>query len=147
MTTQDFQYLADTLVSIFPTEVAETYFCRSAKGKSASGKLYSVFLNTRKEISDAGLLQVNRRNINKSEASESTKTDLATNLPALKTSKVPGAMKICCSSDFEDVPRITSMWESCFDHRQALLREKSTLDYFNMFPFLKESNGYELVSS
>lgn len=135
-------------MSIFPTEVAETYFCRSAKGKNATGKLYNTFVNTRSEIIDAGLLLVNRRNMNKSElTSKITKTDLATSLPEFKTSKVTDAMKICCSSDCHDESKITPMWESCFSHRQVLLLEKSTLDYFNMFPFLKESKGFKLVSS
>jgi hypothetical protein len=146
MTTQNFQFLADTLVSIFPTEVAETYFCRSVKGKNATGKLYNAFVNTRSEIVDAGLLQVNRRNMNKSDSTKNTKADLTHYVPPPTVSKFPDAMNVCCSKNFDDVQNLTAMWESCYDHRQSILREKQTLEYFNMFPFLKESDGHKLVS-
>lgn len=146
MRTQDFQYLADTLVKIFPTEVAETYFCRSAKGKNATGKLYNAFVNTRSEIVDAGLLQVNRRNMNKSDSSKSTKAEITPYAPSPTVSKYPDAMNVCCSTNFEDVQKLTAMWESCYDHRQRILREKPTLEYFNTFPYLKDTSGYKLVS-
>lgn len=97
-------------------------------------------------IVDAGLLQVNRRNMNKSETSKSTKVNITPYVPAPSVSKFPDAMKVCCSKTFDDIPKLTAMWESCFDHRQRMLREKTPLEYFNMFPYLKESNGYTLVS-
>lgn len=147
MTVANFSYLAETLVEIFPTEVFETYFIRSIKGKSAAGKLYNAFVNTRAEIADSGLLQTVKRNMNRSEKVKDPKAKIQTFTPSPTICKYPAdAMNICQSTDFDNPKRLIEMWDSCYEHRQIILREKPALHYFNMFPYLKESSGYKLVS-
>lgn len=145
MTVANFNHLAETLVEIFPTEVVETYFVRSIKGKCAQGKLYNAFVNTRSEIVDSGLLQVNKRNVGKSDKEKSSKPKTQSFVPSRSVSKFPDAINVCQGSNFDNLPHLNEMWESCFDHRQSILREKTALQYFNMFPYLKEADGYQLV--
>lgn len=145
MTVANFTHLADTLIEIFPTEVFETYFIRSIKGKSAAGKLYNAFVNTRAEIADSGLLQTVKRNVNRSEKVKDPKMKIQTYTPSPTICKFPDAMNICQSANFDNPKRLMEMWDSCYDHRQSILHEKPVLSYFNMFPYLKESNGFKLV--
>lgn len=145
MTVQNFQQLSDTLVEIFPTEVVETYFNRSLKGKCATGKLYNAFVNTRAEIADSGLLQTSKRNMNKTDKVKDKKCHIQPYTPSPTVSKFPDAMNICQSTNFDNPQYLIEMWDSCFEHRQNILREKQSLSYFNMFPYLKESNGFQLL--
>lgn len=146
MTVPNFTFLAETLVEIFPTEVFETYFIRSMKGKSAAGKLYNAFVNIRAEIADSGLLQTVKRNVNRSDKTKDSKTKAQTNVSTPVICKFPDAMNICQSSNFDDPKYLMEMWDACYEHRQGILREKPVLSYFNMFPYLKDSSGYKLVS-
>lgn len=125
--------------------MTETYFLRSVKGRAASGKLYNAFVNTRAEIIDAGLLEVNRRGTNKSgTVKEAKQIAAADELPEV-VNKHPDAFEICKSDDFDDPEQLTEMWDYCYEHRQQQLRQKTTQKYFNLFPYLKESDGYKLV--
>lgn len=126
--------------------MTETYFLRSIKGRAASGKLYNAFVNTRAEIIDVGLLEVNRRGTNKSgTVKESRQTAAADEQPEV-VDRHPDAFEICLKSDgFDDPEQLTEMWDYCYEHRQQQLRQKSAQKYFNLFPYLKESDGYKLV--
>lgn len=147
MTVADFNHLTDILIDIFPTEVVETYFVRSMKSKAAAGKLYNAFVNIRAEIAESGLVQTVKRNMNKPEKPKGSRMEIQSYTPSPSISKFPDAMNICQSSNFDDTEHLTEMWDSCYEHRQKLLRDKSALKYFNMFPYLKDPDGYKLVSN
>lgn len=144
MTTSHFEDLANKLVSIFPTEIAETYFCRGLPGKSSTGKLFNAFLNTRTQLVECGLLLVNKRNKPEPPKNEKSKKE---KIASIQTkSKYQNALKVCCSKNFDDFEKLKKMWNFCYNTRRKIRTEKSTLEYFNMFPYLKESEGYQLVS-
>lgn len=145
MSSHNLKYLADILVEIFPTEVKETYFIPSEKGRNATGKLYNAYVNTRAEIIDSGLLGTNRRNTERSDKSDSPmKSQPSKSL--VTPEQFSGALAVCQSLDFKNLQQLFEKWDSSYHQRQNILKDRSALEYFNMFPYLKESSGYKLVS-
>jgi hypothetical protein len=52
----EFENLSKLIVEIFETEIAETYYSPSAKGKVPTGKLYSSYSNLRNSLASVGLI-------------------------------------------------------------------------------------------
>ncbi|KAG5678626.1 hypothetical protein PVAND_008282 [Polypedilum vanderplanki] len=61
LTTDQFIHLSHVIVSVFETEVKETYYIPSKKSSSPKGKLYSQYNNYREKMYDVGLITRNAR--------------------------------------------------------------------------------------
>ncbi|XP_037035568.1 longitudinals lacking protein, isoforms H/M/V isoform X13 [Bradysia coprophila] len=54
---EDFQRIAELIVSLFPTETLETYFIPAQCGKQAKGKLWDAYKNIRSTLASVGFIE------------------------------------------------------------------------------------------
>lgn len=54
---EDFQRMAELIVSVFPTETVETYFIPAQYGKHAKGKLWDSYNNLRQVLASVGFIE------------------------------------------------------------------------------------------
>ncbi|KAF0713362.1 C2H2-type domain-containing protein, partial [Aphis craccivora] len=58
-------YIGDQIVSMFPSEVKDTYFIKYESNKNPKGKLYAKFYNSMRVLKPTGLVTSNVKNIDK----------------------------------------------------------------------------------
>lgn len=134
---QDFIHLANTIVEVFPTEAAGTYYVPSEKSKNPTGKLLSSYSNIRHTLASVGIIA---RDSRQSQGSVAT-TQVEVSIEVLE------AVEVIQSETFEDKDLLVQCWQITHEKRQEDIKSQSisTSEYMGRYPYLREINGYELV--
>ena len=131
----EFQHLALLITEVFTTETAGTYYNASSNGKNPTGKLMSAFSNLRHSLGDAGLINRDTRN---------TTSNV---IQAIEVQPEELDALIIIQAEEWNKEQLLDAWKLTHDSRQKDLKTNiSTSQYMEQYPFLRQPNGYELVS-
>jgi hypothetical protein len=130
-------HLAQLIVEVFPTEAAGTYYIPSEKSRNPTGKLLSSYSNLRQILASVGIIARDPRHSSNSSIQE----------VLVPTVEIIDATTLIESDAFESEEQLIDGWKLTHESRQKDLKSTiSTSDYMGRYPFLKQLNGYELVS-
>lgn len=125
------------IAAAFPTETPETYYTPAANRKPPGGKLHSQYINYQSRLAEVGLIVRRHKS-----GGETTLQEQITEISAVAVT----ALETVKGNDWEDSILFFDSWLACFDERQLILSSDITKkEYLDLFPYLKNAEGYELV--
>ncbi|XP_075147046.1 uncharacterized protein LOC142221262 isoform X2 [Haematobia irritans] len=131
----DFHSLAESIISIFPTEVVSAYYIPSIKGCIARGKLWSCYNNKRTLLSLQGQIVRRGKTASKRKGHPLPDTDeLVDSIEFLEKNSSDWALVLC-------------KWSETHKFRMEELQSSiSTHDYIKKYAGLSDERGVELVA-
>ncbi|XP_050058606.1 uncharacterized protein LOC126550678 [Aphis gossypii] len=132
-------YIGDQIVSMFPSEVKDTYFMKYESNKNPKGKLYAKFYNSMRFLKSTGLVTSNVKNIDKP---NSRKHSMHFE-PEKDISYIVDQIKNDTSCPFPEVER---NWKATTKFRlNEIQKAISTSDIINEWNSFTLPLGYRLV--
>ncbi|XP_060861823.1 uncharacterized protein LOC132938834 [Metopolophium dirhodum] len=134
-------FIEDTVVAKFPTELKDIYFIKDSINKTPKGKIYSKYFNTIKQLQNHGLVD--------KKIYQSTETNLPTNRSSSSFDKMIEIedVSIYISQLHHEVltwPEIETIWLKTTNYRLKNIKEEENI--FLHWKHFKEPMGYRLAN-